>query len=82
MSLFQNNKKTVSLYQKECRRLERERNELFAQLNSIKQYKKQYEDLIAEVTRLKNRYEALISQTVSISNEYKEKLENVIKTDY
>lgn len=33
MSLFKSNKTTISLYQKECRKLERERNELFAQLN-------------------------------------------------
>lgn len=84
MNIFDknNDKETVSLYKKECKRLEQERNDLLDELNAIKQYKKQYQDLIAEVTRLKNRYEAFISQTVSISNEYKEKLENVIKTDY
>ena len=83
MSIFRNkngnDKETISLYQKECKRLEKERNELLAELNAIKGYKQQYEDLIDEVTQLKNRYEVLIGQTEAISTEYKEKLEEALK---
>ena len=86
MNIFRNksnnNKETVSMYKKECKRLERERNELLERLNSIEDYKTQYEDLIAEAMQLKNRYEVLISKTETIGNAYKEKLEYITKTDY
>lgn len=86
MSIFRNksnnDKETVSMYKKECGRLEKERNELLAKLDSIEEYKQQYEDLIAEAMKLKNRYEVLIGKTESIGNEYKEKLEYITKTDY
>ena len=77
-----NKKETISMYKKECKRLERERNELLERLNSIEEYKQQYEDLIAEAMQLKNRYEVLISETETIGNAYKEKLEYITKTDY
>ena len=77
-----NKKETISIYKKECKRLERERNELLERLNSIEDYKTQYEDLIAEAMQLKNRYEVLISKTETIGNAYKEKLEYITKTDY
>ena len=77
-----NKKETISIYKKECKRLERERNELLERLNSIEEYKQQYEDLIAEAMQLKNRYEVLISKTETIGNAYKEKLEYITKTDY
>lgn len=77
-----NKKETISIYKKECKRLERERNELLERLNSIEDYKTQYEDLIAEAMKLKNRYEVLISKTETIGNAYKEKLEYITKTDY
>lgn len=70
MSIFRNkndnDKETVSMYKKECKRLEQERNELLAKLDSIEEYKQQYEDLIAEAMQLKNRYEVLISKTETI----------------
>ncbi len=81
MSIFNKNKDkdTITLWKKEAERLERERNDLLDELNAIRQYKQQYENLITEVTRLKNNYEVLITQTKSISNEYKKKLQNAIK---
>lgn len=79
MSLFKSNKTTISLYQKECRKLERERNELFAQLNAIQNYKQQYEDLMEEVKKLKNRYSNIIRETEALSEEYKKKLEKLTK---
>lgn len=79
MSLFKSNKTTISLYQKECRKLERERNELFAQLNAIQNYKQQYEDLMEEVKKLKNRYNNIIHETEALSAEYKKKLEKLTK---
>lgn len=86
MNIFRNksnnDKETISIYKKECKRLEKERNELLAKLDSIEEYKQQYEDLIAEAMQLKNRYEVLISKTETIGNAYKEKLEYITKTDY
>ena len=86
MSIFRNkndnDKETVSMYKKECKRLEQERNELLAKLDSVEEYKQQYEDLIAEAMQLKNRYEVLISETETIGNAYKEKLEYITKADY
>lgn len=79
MSLFKSNKTTISLYQKECRKLERERNELFAQLNAIQNYKQQYEDLMEEVKKLKYRYSNIIRETEALSAEYKKKLEQLTK---
>ena len=49
-----NKKETISIYKKECKRLERERNELLERLNSIEDYKTQYEEMLSDVKRLKN----------------------------
>ena len=76
-----NKKETVSIYKKECKRLERERNELLEKLNLIEDYKTQYEDMISDVKRLKNVYEILIKKTERVGNEYKEKLEQITKTE-
>lgn len=75
-----NDNDTVSLWKKECKRLEKERNNLLAELNAVKEYKKRYEDLINEVSKLKDRYLKLMKQTESLSDEYKKKLEKIIKT--
>ena len=76
-----NKKETISIYKKECKRLERERNELLEKLNLIEDYKTQYEDMISDVKRLKNVYEILIKKTERVGNEYKEKLEQITKTE-
>lgn len=86
MNIFRNksnnDKETVSMYKKECKRLERERNELLERLNSIEDYKTQYEEMLSDVKRLKNVYEILIKKNEKTGNEYKEKLEYITKTDY
>lgn len=78
MKLFmRNNKKeTITLLKKEIKRLEQERNELYTELVAIKDYKQQYEGLIAEVAGLKAKYVKLIEKAESIGNEYKEKLQD------
>ena len=85
MSIFRNkndnDKETVSIYKKEYKRVERERNELLEKLNLIEDYKTQYEDMISDVKRLKNVYEILIKKTERVGNEYKEKLEQITKTE-
>lgn len=73
-----NKKETIILLKKEVKRLEQERNELYTELEAIKNYKQQYEDLIAEVSALKDKYEKLIKKAESISSEYKEKLQTLI----
>ena len=81
MSLFKrkNDKDTVALWKKEAKRLEKERNELYTELEAIKGYKQQYNDLITEVSELKDKYTKLLQQTESIGNEYKEKLQAIIE---
>lgn len=73
-----NKKETIILLKKEVKRLEQERNELYTELEAIKGYKQQYEDLMAEVSTLKDKYEKLIKKAESISSEYKEKLQTLI----
>ena len=69
---------SINLWKKECKRLEKERNQLFAELQLIKGYKQQYQDLIHEVSQLKDKYTKLIKQTESIGDEYKEKLQEIV----
>lgn len=84
MSIFHrtekvNKKTTISLLQKECTRLEKERNALLARLHEIEQYKQDYEDLIRQTAALKARYEDLIARTEDITDEYKKSLEDIQK---
>lgn len=73
-----NKKETIILLEKEVKRLEQERNELYTELEAIKGYKQQYEDLIAEVAGLKAKYVKIIEKAESIGSEYKEKLQAFI----
>ncbi len=83
MNIFKknNDKDTVALWKKEAKRLEKERNELYIELEAIKNYKEKYQDLIKEAKELKDRYTQLIEQTNSIANQYKKKLESIIDTE-
>lgn len=79
MRLFNNtDKETITLLQKENKRLEEERNRLLAKLHEIEQYKEVYEKMIDEVKIMKEKYESLTVNTERIFEEYKGKLENVI----
>lgn len=79
MRLFNNtDKETITLLQKENRRLEEERNRLLAKLHEIEQYKEDYEKLIDDVKIMKEKYESLTVNTERIFEEYRGKLENVI----
>lgn len=79
MRLFNNtDKETITLLQKENRRLEEERNRLLAKLYEIEQYKEDYEKLIDDVKIMKEKYESLTVNTERIFEEYRGKLENVI----
>ena len=70
-------KKTALLWKKEADRLQKERDELLAKLNSINRYKQDYEDLINETKILKERYLNLIATVEDIFEEYRLKLEEV-----
>lgn len=79
MSIFKsNNKTTITLLKKECKRLEKERNDAYAKLEAIQKYQIDYEELINDVKRLKKRYEKLIEKTEKISDDYKRKLEGIV----
>lgn len=79
MRLFNNtDKETITLLQKENKRLEEERNRLLAKLYEIEQYKEDYEKLIDDVKIMKEKYESLTVNTERIFEEYRGKLENVI----
>lgn len=79
MSIFKRKFNTTTLLERECRRLERERNEAYAKLEALSAYQNDYEELIANVRRLKKRYEELILQNQTITEHYKNELEKVIK---
>ena len=70
-------KKTALLWKKEAERLQKERDELLAKLNSINRYKQDYEDLINEAKILKERYLNLIATVEDIFEEYRLKLEEI-----
>ena len=82
MFIFKSKKKenSVTLWKNECKRLEQERNAAYAELESIKKYKEDYEGLIEEAKSLKKRYETLINQTEKLVNGYKQELDKVIQT--
>lgn len=79
MKFFNKDKTTISLLKKECKRLERERNDAYAKLESIKKYQADYEELLEEVHKLKDKYAQLIQQNESITKSYKEELEKITK---
>lgn len=70
-------KETTLLWKKEAERLQKERNELLAKLNTINRYKLDYENLIKEAKMLKERYLHLIATVENILEEYKSKLQEV-----
>lgn len=80
MSIFKtkDDKDTVSLWKREAKRLEQERNELYTELEAIKGYKNRYESLILEVSQLKTRYTELIKKIEVLGDEYKDKLRSYI----
>lgn len=80
MGLFNADKKTIILLQKENKRLEEERNRLLAKLHEIEQYQEVYEKLIDDTKILKEKYKSLIIKVDGIFEEYKGKLENIIRT--
>lgn len=80
MSLFNknNDKETVSLWKKEAKRLEKERNQLYSELELIKGYKERYDGLIQEVSELKDKYMRIIEQTETLGDEYRDKLQRIV----
>ncbi len=80
MSLFNknNDKDTVSLWKKEAKRLEKERNQLYSELELIKGYKERYDGLIQEVAELKEKYMRMIKQTETLGDEYRDKLQRIV----
>lgn len=80
MSLFNknNDNETVSLWKKEAKRLERERNQLYNELESIKCYKDNYDALIKEVSGLRDKYLRIIKQAEKLGNEYRDKLQCIV----
>ena len=80
MSLFNknNDKDTVSLWKKEAKRLEKERNQLYSELELIKGYKERYDGLIQEVLELKDKYLRMINQAETLGNEYRDKLQRIV----
>ena len=80
MNIFKRkqDKETVALWKKEAKRLEKERNQLFAELDTIKSHKQKYESLIEEVTQMRDKYNRIIRQVESMGDEYKNKLQELI----
>ena len=70
---------TIQMWKDRCKKLERENSKLRGELEAVKSYKNDYEDLIASLSLLKRRYEYLIEQGESLYNLYKEELDNVLE---
>lgn len=70
---------TIQMWKDRCKKLERENSKLRGELEAVKRYKEDYEDLIASVNFLKRRYEYLIDQAEELENSYKDELENILK---
>jgi len=70
---------TIQMWKDRCKKLERENSKLRGELEAVKNYKNDYEDLIASLSFLKRRYEYLVEQGESLYNLYKEELDNVLE---
>lgn len=66
------------LLERECIRLEKERNDLYYKLEQIKKYKDEYETLIGELKALKKKYLELIDKSTDVINSYTAKLEKEV----
>ena len=70
---------TIQLWKDRCKKLERENSRLRGELEAVKRYKNDYEDLIAGVSFLKRRYEYLVDQGEELYNMYKDELDGVLE---
>ena len=69
---------TIQLWKDKYHKVEKENIRLRSDLNAIKQYKDDYEDLIAQVKVVKDRYEYLVEKEEELYKEYKEELDRVL----
>ena len=81
MSIFKkkDDPETIQLWKDRCKKLERENSRLRGELEAVKRYKNDYEDLIAGVSFLKRRYEYLVDQGEELYNMYKDELDGVLE---
>lgn len=70
---------TIQMWKDRCKKLERENSMLRGELEAVKRYKEDYEDLIASVGFLKRRYEYLVKQADDIEQRYKDDLDEILK---
>lgn len=70
---------TIQMWKERCKKLERENSRLRGELEAVKQYKEDYEGLIASVDFLKRRYEYLVKQANDIEQRYKDELDEILK---
>lgn len=71
-------KETVQMWKDRCKKLERDNNKLRSELESVRQYKEDYEDLIGSLDLIKRRYEYLVNQAEELETLYKEELDNIL----
>lgn len=71
-------KETVQMWKDRCKKVEKENSRLRGELESVRRYKEDYEDLIGSLDILKRRYENLLNRSEELEQLYKDELDNII----
>ena len=81
MLLFRHNmnrdKETVQIWKDRCKKVEKENNRLRNELEAVRKYKEDYEDLIGSLSILKRRYESLLNRSEELEQLYRDELDSI-----
>ena len=81
MLLFRHNmnrdKETVQIWKDRCKKVENENNRLRNELEAVRKYKEDYEDLIGSLSILKRRYESLLNRSEELEQLYRDELDSI-----
>lgn len=81
MLLFKHNmnrdKETVQMWKDRCKKVEKENNRLRNELEAVRKYKEDYEDLIGSLSILKRRYESLLNRSEELEQLYRDELDSI-----
>ena len=72
-------KETVQMWKDRCKKVEKENSRLRGELEAVRHYKEDYEDLIGSLGVLKRRYEHLLEHAEELEALYKEELDRVLE---
>ena len=80
MTIFKknNDKDTIALWKKECEKCRKERDEAVAEIDQIRRYKNDYEEMMKELRALKEKYLEKIETLNVITDSYEKELEKIV----